>query len=53
MNQKTLISVVCGGLAIWIQINCYLSFHRVLTVPVILSALLSGCGLVVFERRNK
>ncbi len=53
MNPKKLTSLACGGLALWIQINCYLTFHRFLMIPVIFSAALCGCGLLVFERRNK
>ncbi len=53
MNQKTLTSLACAGLGVWIQINCYLTFHRFLMVPILISAALFSCGMLLLERRKK
>jgi hypothetical protein len=53
MKQQTFASIACAGLSVWIQVNCYLTFHRFVMIPVIFSALLLGCGLVLFERRKQ
>lgn len=53
MKQQTLVSLWCFGLGVFIQINCYLSFHRLLMVPICISVGLFICGLLLFERRNQ